>query len=39
MGEVFRERYGRLSQLWSLLPTSTPILALTATATNVWIKK
>ena len=34
MGEVFREWYGRLGQLRSLLPSSTPVLALTATATN-----
>ena len=34
MGEVFREWYRRLGQLRSLLPSSTPVLALTATATN-----
>lgn len=34
MGEVFREWYGRLGQLRSLLPSTTPVLALTATATN-----
>ena len=34
MGEIFREWYGRLGQLRSLLPSSTPVLALTATATK-----
>ena len=34
MGDVFREWYGRIGQLRSLLPSSTPVLALTATATN-----
>ena len=34
MGDVFREWYSRIGQLCSLLPSSTPVLALTATATN-----
>ena len=33
MGEVFREWYGKVSQLRSLTPTNTPVLALTATST------
>ena len=33
MGEVFREWYGKVSQLRSLVPTNTPVLALTATST------
>jgi ATP-dependent DNA helicase RecQ len=33
MGEVFREWYGKVSQLRSLAPTNTPVLALTATST------
>ena len=39
MGEVFREWYGHLGQLRSLLSSSTPVLALTATATNDIRKK
>lgn len=39
MGDVFREWYGKVSQLRSLAPTNTPILALTATSTvNVQTK-
>ena len=33
MGEVFREWYGKVSQLRSLAHTNTPVLALTATST------
>ena len=34
MDEAFRECYGRIGQLRSLLHSSTPVLALTATATT-----
>ncbi len=33
MGTVFREWYGQVSQLRSLVATGTPIIALIATAT------
>ena len=33
MGDVFREWYGKISQLRSLAPNKTPVLALTATST------
>ena len=32
--EAFRENYSRCAELWSLVPSSTPIAALTATATE-----
>ena len=34
MGDEFRAWYGQISQLRSLLPSNTPIVALTATATH-----
>ena len=34
MGEQFRAWYGQISQLRSLLPSTTPVVALTATATR-----
>lgn len=39
MGDVFREWYGQIGQLPSLLPSSTSVLTLTATATNDICKK
>ena len=39
MGNVFREWYGKVSQLRSLVPSNTPVIALTATSTlNVQLK-
>ena len=34
MGDTFRRWYGQISQLRSLIPSSTPFVALTATATH-----